>query len=123
MIVSKLLLRPALGAVLLASVTACGASAVPDSSAGTTSAPADATPVAAVMPDVIGGNAGRAVEQMGSELDVTFKDASGHGRAVDEAAEWKICSSQPGPNEQITDFPVIFDVVKVSESCQDAAAK
>ncbi|WP_225824402.1 hypothetical protein [Streptomyces naphthomycinicus] len=122
---------PVLAAALLASVTACGASSEPDTSASTPAGPgaagarrpADATPVTATMPDVIGGNAGRAYEQMGSELDMTFKDASGQGRPVDDPAVWKICGSRPGPNQQITAYPVTFDVVKVSESCKDTAAK
>ncbi|WP_220294332.1 hypothetical protein [Streptomyces sp. MBT84] len=75
------------------------------------------------MPDVIGGNAGRAYEQMNSELDMTFKDASGQGRPVDDPAAWKICNSQPGPNQQITSLRVIFDVVRVSESCKDTVPK
>ncbi|MEU3899142.1 hypothetical protein [Streptomyces sp. NPDC045251] len=126
MTVTKLL-RPALAAVLLASVTACGASSVPDASASSAagSEPAqtrrseNAEPVTAAMPDVIGGNAGRAYEQMGSHLDMTFKDASGQGRPVDDPAAWKICNSQPGPNQQITDYPVVFGVVRDTESCQD----
>ncbi|WP_329297402.1 hypothetical protein OG410_01630 [Streptomyces sp. NBC_00659] len=122
------ILRPTLAAALLASATACGASSGPDTSSGATAGPtavkthgtANPQPVSAAMPDVIGGNAGRAFEQMGSELDMTFKDASGRGRSVDDPAEWKICGSQPGPNQQITDFPVVFEVMEVSESCQDA---
>ncbi|MGV9991589.1 hypothetical protein [Streptomyces sp. NPDC003374] len=130
MTVAKLL-RPALAVAFLASVTACGASSGPDAPAST---PADSqsagtrrsaatAPVAAVMPDVIGGNAGRAAEQMGSKVDTTFKDASGQGRPVDDPAAWKICDSRPGPNQQITDFPVVLDVVRVSESCEDATPK
>ncbi|ELS50262.1 hypothetical protein [Streptomyces viridochromogenes] len=131
MTVTKLL-RPALAATFLASVTACGASSVPDVSASTTtgSGPADMhrsanpeRPVTATMPDVIGGNAGRAYEQMSSELDMTFEDASGQDRPVDDPAEWKICNSQPGPNQQIIDFPVVFGVVRVSESCKDKTPK
>ncbi|MEU6365296.1 hypothetical protein ABZ876_06025 [Streptomyces sp. NPDC046931] len=125
------LLRPALAATLLASVTACGASSAPDVSASTTTSSgaaetrrsADLKPVSATMPDVIGGNAGRAYEQMSSELDMVFKDASGQGRAVDDPAAWKICDSQPGPNQQITEYPVVFEVVEVSESCEDATPK
>ncbi|MFE7897034.1 hypothetical protein ACFU3E_05715 [Streptomyces sp. NPDC057424] len=124
-------LRPALAATLLASVTACGASSVPDVSASTTASSeaaetrrsANPEPVAAVMPDVIGGNAGRAFEQMSSELDMVFKDASGQGRAVDDPSAWKICDSKPGPNQQITEYPVVFEVVEVSESCADATPK
>ncbi|MFJ7178348.1 hypothetical protein ACIQXA_18510 [Streptomyces massasporeus] len=125
------LLRPVLAATLLASVTACGASSVPgtsasattDSAASETRGSADPKPVTAVMPDVIGGNAGRAFEQMSSELDLVFKDASGQGRAVDDPAAWKICDSRPGPNQQITEYPVVFEVLKVSESCEDATPK
>ncbi|MEW2467905.1 hypothetical protein AB0919_23215 [Streptomyces sp. NPDC046994] len=130
MTVTKLL-RPALAATLLASVTACGASSVPDVAVSTTPAPRSAEtgrsaarePVAAIMPDVTGGNAGSAYEQMSSELDMTFKDASGQGRPVDDPAEWKVCNSQPRPYQQITDYPVIFDVVKVSENCKDTTPK
>lgn len=57
------------------------------------------------MPDVIGGNAGREYEQMSSELDMSFKDGSGQGRAVDDPAAWKMYNSQPGPNQPVTEFP------------------
>ncbi|MEU0215907.1 hypothetical protein ABZ281_12605 [Streptomyces sp. NPDC006265] len=125
------LLRPALAATLLVSATACGASPVPDTPASVTTdseasearGSADPMPVTAVMPDVIGGNAGRAFEQMSSELDMVFKDASGQGRAVDDPAAWRICDSRPGPNQQITEYPVVFEVLKVSESCEDATPK
>ncbi|WP_326793881.1 hypothetical protein OHA79_51715 (plasmid) [Streptomyces sp. NBC_00841] len=126
MTVTKLL-RPTLAAMLLALLTACSASSVPDVSADTTTGSGSAEtrrsanpePVTASVPDVIGGNAGRAYEQMSSKLDMTFKDASGQGRPVDDPAAWKICNSQPGPNQQITDYPVVFGVVRVSESCED----
>lgn len=122
------LLRPAFALALLAAVTACDASSaadVPAGSAGNSTSArarhsAQPQPVTAQMPDVIGGNAGRALEQMGSTLHMTFKDASGRGRRVDDPAEWKICTSQPGPDQQITHYPVVFGVVKVSESCEDA---
>ncbi|MGW2826756.1 hypothetical protein ACWC24_38140 [Streptomyces sp. NPDC001443] len=124
-------LRPVLAAALLASLTACEASSAPDAPASSTNSsvaagtrrPAEPEPIAAVMPDVIGGNAGRAFEQMSSELDMVFKDASGQGRAVDDPTEWKICGSRPGPNQPISKFPVVFEVVEVSESCADATPK
>ncbi|MET9123130.1 hypothetical protein [Streptomyces sp. NPDC004528] len=84
---------------------------------------ANVQPVSAVMPDVTGGNAGGAYEQMHSELDMVFKDASGRGRSVDDPFGWKICGSRPGPYQQITDYPVVFEVVKVSESCEDVTPK
>lgn len=121
-------LRPAFALALLAAVTACDASSAADAPAGSAGSSASAParhsappqPVTAQMPDVIGGNAGRALEQMGSTLDMTFEDASGQGRRVGDPAEWKICTSQPGPDQQITHYPVVFGVVKVSESCKDA---
>ncbi|WP_406216130.1 hypothetical protein [Streptomyces canus] len=99
------------------------ASTTASSGAAETRRSAHPEPVDAVMPDVIGGNAGRAFEQMSSELDMVFKDASGQGRAVDDPAAWKICDSKPGPNQQITEYPVVFEVVEVSESCADATPK
>ncbi|MER7678913.1 hypothetical protein [Streptomyces sp. NPDC096934] len=138
-------LRSVLAATVLAAVTGCGASSVPDGAkatatvgakakakAGATtggsgvaapSRSANVQPVSAVMPDVTGGNAGGAYEQMHSELDMVFKDASGRGRSVDDPFGWKICGSRPGPYQQITDYPVVFEVVKVSESCEDVTPK
>ncbi|MEU3244840.1 MULTISPECIES: hypothetical protein [unclassified Streptomyces] len=125
-------LRSVLAATVLAAVTGCGASSVPDGAGATATAgsgvaaPSRSTnvqPVSAVMPDVTGGNAGRAYEQMRSEIDMVFKDASGRGRPVDDPAGWKICGSRPGPYQQITDYPVVFEVVKVSESCEDVTPK
>ncbi|MEV6191894.1 hypothetical protein AB0M19_05785 [Streptomyces sp. NPDC051920] len=124
------ILRALLTVGLLASVTACGASAAPDRSVSGTAGTATPgrpsahpQPISAVMPDVIGGNAGRASEQMGSKLDMVFKDASGQGRSVDDPAGWKICGSRPGPNQQITDFPVVFEVVPLAESCRGTTSK
>ncbi|MGW2837140.1 hypothetical protein ACWCWD_05010 [Streptomyces sp. NPDC001493] len=126
---TKLLLS-AVTAALLASASACSASSAPDTptsttTAAATTATADAEPsrsanagvAAALVPDVTGGNAGRAYEQMSATMDMTFKDASGQGRPVDDPASWKICGSQPGPNQPVADGPVVFDVVMVSENC------
>ncbi|MGV9703014.1 hypothetical protein [Streptomyces sp. NPDC003483] len=135
--------RSVLAVTVLAAVTGCGASSVPDGAkatatvgakakAGATtggsgvaapSRSANVQPVSAVMPDVTGGNAGGAYEGMHSELDMVFKDASGRGRSVDDPFGWKICGSRPGPYQQITDYPVVFEVVKVSESCEDVTPK
>lgn len=124
--------RPALAAAFLVALSGCGTSSAPDTpSSGTATGTytpaghrsANALPVAAAMPDVIGGNAGRAAEQSGPDFAMTFEDVSGRDRAVDDPAAWTICRSQPGPNQQITDYPVVFGVVRVSESCRDAAAE
>ncbi|MGW0798256.1 hypothetical protein [Streptomyces sp. NPDC002692] len=125
--------RSVLAVTVLAAVTGCGASSGAAATAGATatagsgvaapSRSANVQPVSAVMPDVTGGNAGGAYEQMHSELDMVFKDASGRGRSVDDPVGWKICGSRPGPYQQITDYPVVFEVVKVSESCEDVTPK
>lgn len=121
-------LRPVLVAALVCAATACSAPLAPEppdapettEDVTETRSPADAEPVAAVMPDVIGGNAGRAQEQMGSGTDILFEDASGQGRPVDDPAGWRICTTRPGANRQITDYPVVFGVVRTSEQCADA---
>ncbi|CAM5626029.1 hypothetical protein SALBM217S_05125 [Streptomyces griseoloalbus] len=47
------------------------------------------------MPDVVGGNALRAQEQMdGSQ--VRFEDATGKKREVVDPQAWRICDSRPG---------------------------
>ncbi|MGW3336608.1 hypothetical protein ACWDCL_03875 [Streptomyces sp. NPDC001009] len=126
------LLRPVLTVALLASATACAGASVADRPADTPTASkpaasksvgANPQPVTASMPDVTGGNAGRAVEQMGPDTEVTLKDVSGKGRSVDDPAEWKICHTRPGPNQQITDYPVILGVVRAAESCEGTALK
>ncbi|MFF7966361.1 hypothetical protein ACFZC3_13490 [Streptomyces sp. NPDC007903] len=115
-------LRPVLAVALLAPLSACAGASVPDHHPADTptaskSARANPQPVTASMPDIIGGNAGRAAEQMGPGTEVSFKDVSGKGRSVDDPAEWRICHTRPGPNQQITDYPVILGVVRVAESC------
>lgn len=109
---------PLVAVALPAPVSACAGHPAP---AATTTAPTSATarpqPVTATMMDVIGGNAGRAAEQMGHDTEVTFKDVGGKGRAVDDPAEWKICETRPGPNQQITAYPVVLGVVRVAENC------
>ncbi|MFG3098532.1 hypothetical protein [Streptomyces sp. NPDC048202] len=122
-------LRPVLAVALLASLSACAGASTPDPRPTATSATpvpsksANPQPVTATMMDLIGGNAGRAVEQMGPDTEVTLKDVSGKGRSVEDPVEWKICHTRPGPNQQITDYPVILGVVRVAESCAGTALK
>ncbi|MGA5319776.1 hypothetical protein ACPCIU_04980 [Streptomyces seoulensis] len=98
--------RVLVAVALLASVSACARAVAPNPQ-----------PVTATMMDLIGGNAGRAVEQMGPDTEVTLKDVSGKGRSVGDPVEWKICETRPGPNRQITGYPVVLGVVRVAESC------
>ncbi|MGA5650954.1 hypothetical protein [Streptomyces seoulensis] len=108
--------RVLVAVALLASVSACARAVAPDPRPAATPR-ANSQPVTATMMDLIGGNAGRAVEQMGPDTEVTLKDVSGKGRSVGDPVEWKICETWPGPNRQITGYPVVLGVVRVAESC------
>ncbi|MFZ4154125.1 hypothetical protein [Streptomyces pseudogriseolus] len=111
-------------AAVCAAAAACGTSVEPDRVAlppESTPASDAARPVTAVMPDVVGGNALRAQEQMdGSQ--VRFEDATGKKREVVDPQAWRICASRPGANQQITSYPVVLLVVPDTESCPGGAS-
>ncbi|MGA5793069.1 hypothetical protein ACPC27_03310 [Streptomyces cellulosae] len=73
------------------------------------------------MPDVTGGNALRAQEQMDG-TQVRFEDATGKDREVVDPQAWRICDSRPGANQQITSYPVVLLVVPAVETCAEGAA-
>ncbi|MFF5157602.1 hypothetical protein ACFY3N_15335 [Streptomyces sp. NPDC000348] len=124
------LVGPALVVAVPMSVAACGGSSGPEEAAGATSGAesrraeavgagpaADATPVAAGVPGLIGGNAGRASGQTDLEREPVLEDAGGRGRPVDDPAGWRVRGSRPGPRQRITGHPVAPGVVKASENC------
>ncbi|EMF31065.1 hypothetical protein H114_00512 [Streptomyces gancidicus BKS 13-15] len=118
-------LRAFLAAVAVcAAAAACGTNVEPDRvtlPAESTPASDAARPVTAVMPDVVGGNALRAQEQMdGSQ--VRFEDATGKKREVVDPQAWRICDSRPGANQQITSYPVVLLVVPDTEPCPGGAS-
>jgi hypothetical protein len=63
-----------------------------------------------------GGNAQRAMEQLGSDTDVRFTDAGGEGRPVENPVEWKVCTLHQlgGP-----DGREVYElgVVRTAEKC------
>ncbi|MEU0766372.1 hypothetical protein [Streptomyces albogriseolus] len=73
------------------------------------------------MPDLTGGNALRAQEQMDG-TQVRFEDATGKDREVVDPQAWRVCGSTPGANRQITSYPVVLLVVPGTESCPDGAS-
>ena len=80
-----------------------------------------ARPVTAVMPDVTGGDALRAQEQMAG-TEVRLEDASGKKREVVDPQAWRVCGSRPAANQQITSYPVILLVVPDAEACPAGAS-
>ncbi|MEV5044394.1 hypothetical protein AB0N20_06875 [Streptomyces griseoincarnatus] len=80
-----------------------------------------ARPVTAVMPDVTGGNALRAQEQMDG-TQVRFEDVTGKDREVVDPQAWRVCGSRPGANRQITSYPVVLLVAPDRESCPGGAS-
>ncbi|MBJ6616712.1 hypothetical protein ACWEQ5_02650 [Streptomyces griseoincarnatus] len=80
-----------------------------------------ARPVTAVMPDVTGGNALRAQEQMDG-TQVRFEDVTGKDREVVDPQAWRVCGSRPGANQQITSYPVVLLVAPDTESCPGGAS-
>ncbi|CAL9434797.1 hypothetical protein SUDANB21_02125 [Streptomyces sp. enrichment culture] len=117
-------LRAALAAAAVcAAATACGTTPEPDAKAVISPPATDtaAPPVTAVMPDVTGGNALRAQEQMDG-TQVRFEDATGKDREVVDPQAWRICDSRPGANQRITSYPVVLLVVPAAETCPEGAA-
>ncbi|MEQ8143970.1 hypothetical protein [Streptomyces sp. OP7] len=74
-----------------------------------------------MMPDVTGGDALRAQEQMDG-TQVRFEDATGKNREVVDPQAWRICGSRPGADQQITSYPVVLLVVPDAEACPDGVS-
>ncbi|MDX3237509.1 hypothetical protein PV392_17860 [Streptomyces sp. ME03-5709C] len=106
--------------VLLGGLAACGGSTQPSAAGSAPPAPAPArssTPTVIVpeslpMPDLIGGNVQRAIEQMGPDTRVKVTDATGQHRPVEDPSTWKICTAVRNP-EQV----VVLGAVWTSERC------
>ncbi|MFF5344809.1 hypothetical protein ACH46L_04020 [Streptomyces althioticus] len=72
------------------------------------------------MPDVTGGNALRAQEQMAG-TEVRFEDVTGKDREVVDPQAWRVCDSSPGANRRITSYPVTLLVAPTAEPCPEGA--
>lgn len=71
----------------------------------------------ALMPNLIGKSAAVAERSLGSNASISFKDATGAGRSVLVASNWKVCAQEPAPAQPYGGFPVTLTVVKFTESC------
>lgn len=111
---------PVLALALLAGPTACSAATQPQESRG--HAAPSRTPVApsasrpgpgnVPMPDLVGGNVKRALEQIGPDADVRVLDASGRHRPVGDGAAWTICGAKTTPDQLI-----VLEAVMTDENC------
>ncbi|MEU1617228.1 hypothetical protein ABZ479_07945 [Streptomyces sp. NPDC005722] len=61
------------------------------------------------MPNFLGGNVKRAVEQLGPDADVRLFDASGRHRPIGDGDAWKICSARQTPEQLIVLGAVMSD--------------
>ncbi|MDH6223419.1 hypothetical protein [Streptomyces sp. MJP52] len=109
-------------AVTLLGATACGSpDGAPAGEPAASGSPAAATPevlstLADRTADFEGGNAQRAMEQLGSDVDIRFTDASGAGRPVENPVEWRLCTVHQlsGTNGREV---YQFGVVRTDEKC------
>ncbi|WP_431949644.1 hypothetical protein [Actinacidiphila sp. bgisy167] len=118
------LITSILAAVLVGGLAACSGATQPsaaDSPARTptsTATPTGANADTAVprenlpMPELIGGNVSRAVEQMGPDTQVRISDAAGEHRPIEDPSVWKICTAVRNP-EQV----VLLGAVMTDERC------
>jgi hypothetical protein len=110
-------------ALTLLGATGCGSA--PDTEAD--SPAAAGSPAAAATPEALstladrtadfeGGNAQRAMEQLGSDVDVRFTDASGAGRPVENPVEWTLCTAHQLSGVDGREV-YQFGVVRTDETC------
>ncbi|MDX2706686.1 hypothetical protein PV350_28110 [Streptomyces sp. PA03-6a] len=105
---------------VLAGLTACSTSPQPQESQGhvapsrpsMTSTASRSGPGDVPMPNFLGGNVKRAVEQIGPDADVQLFDASGEHRTIGDGDAWKICSAKTTPDQLI-----VFGAVMSNENC------
>ena len=74
-------------------------------------------PVGTSMPNLIGKSTAVAKRSLGSNASISYKDATGAGRSVVVASNWKICAQDPAPGKPYGGVPVTLTVVKFTESC------
>ncbi|WP_020135062.1 PASTA domain-containing protein [Streptomyces sp. 351MFTsu5.1] len=78
------------------------------------SAPAEA---GATMPNFAGKSVKAARSSLDSSTSITVKDASGEGRIIVVASNWKVCTQDPKAGAKLNGQPVTFTAVKYEETC------
>jgi hypothetical protein len=109
--------NPAPGVIQTDSTVDFGVVKLDESCPRTDQVGAEPGPVGALMPNLIGKSAAVAERSLGSNASISFKDATGAGRGVLVASNWKICAQDPAPGKPYGGVPVTLTVVKFAESC------
>jgi hypothetical protein len=108
---------PAPGVIQTDSTVDFGVVKLDENCPGADQVGAEPGPVGTSMPNLIGKSAAVAERSLGSNASISFKDATGAGRSVLIASNWKICAQDPAPGKPYGGVPVTLTVVKFTESC------
>lgn len=79
----------------------------------------DGTPAAAgeTMPNLRGKSVAAAIEALGADASITWRDGTGRDRAVLLPTNWRVCAQRPQPGAAYGGLPVTLTVVKYGEKC------
>jgi hypothetical protein len=69
------------------------------------------------MPDLRGKSVPAAIEALGTDASITWRDGSGRDRAVLLPTNWRVCAQLPKPGAVYGGAPVTLTVVKDGEKC------
>ncbi|HST83652.1 MAG TPA: hypothetical protein VLL08_18110 [Kineosporiaceae bacterium] len=69
------------------------------------------------MPDLRGKSVAAAVEALGTDASITWRDGTGRDRAVLLPTNWRVCAQLPKPGAAYGGAPVTLTVVKDGEDC------
>jgi hypothetical protein len=108
---------PAPGMVRTSTTVDLGAVGLDESCPATDQAESLPGPAGATMPDLIGKSAAVAMESLGDNASISFKDATGADRTVLVPSNWQICAQDPEPGTPYDGIPVTLTVAKFAESC------
>jgi hypothetical protein len=72
---------------------------------------------AGTMPNLTGKSAAVAVEALGTDASITWRDGTGQERTVLLPTNWRVCAQLPKPGAGYGGVPVTLTVVKYGESC------
>lgn len=109
--------NPPSGAVPTSSTVDFGAVKLAESCPGSDQAATEPGPAGTSMPNLVGKSVAVAKRSLGNNASISFKDATGAGRGVLVASNWKICAQDPAPGKPYGGVSVTLTVTKFTESC------
>jgi hypothetical protein len=109
--------NPPSGTMQTSSTVDFGAVKLAESCPGSDQAGTEPGPAGASMPNLVGKSAAVAERSLGNNASISFKDATGAGRSVLVASNWRICSQDPAPGRPYGGVPVTLTVAKFTEPC------